>query len=74
MIEKSWVWFDNGTELSLQEKIKRAIKYYQEKHQKLVYKVYINSSELINVEPPLIDNVEIIPTNNVLLHHYYLVE
>lgn len=73
MIEKSWIWFDNGTELPLQEKIERAIKYYQEKYQKQVHKVYINASELIHVEPPVIDGVEIVSTNNVLLHHYYLV-
>ena len=64
------LWLDNDTKRPFDEKVQRAVEYYQQK--------YGHNPEICHVNPQMIEKskkvgkVEVEPLNSVLPHHFWL--
>ena len=66
-----WMWFDDDPGRSLQEKIERAVKRYQERYGRLPTACYVNKKHVTG-EGFRCGNMKVIPAPNILPHHFFL--
>mgnify|MGYP007059447595 CR=1 FL=1 len=64
------LWLDDDRHRSLEEKVDRAVAYYQEKYGRMPEMCLVNSQML--TDEKRIGNISIQPTANVLPHHFWL--
>ncbi|MCA9941556.1 MAG: hypothetical protein KC418_23110 [Anaerolineales bacterium] len=64
------LWLDDDKARSLDEKVKRAAAYYEEKYGLAAELCLVNKAML--AEARQVDQVEVRPVNNVILHHFWV--
>jgi hypothetical protein len=64
------LWLDADAHRTLEEKVKRAVEYYKEKYGRTPTEAQVNIGAL--AEPKQIGSVKVIPTKNILPHHFWI--
>ena len=64
------LWLDDDRHRSLEEKVSRAVEYYQEKYGRMPEMCLVNKGML--AAEKVVGNVNVQPIANVLPHHFWL--
>jgi len=64
------LWLDDDAKRPLEEKVTRAVEYYEQKYGQLPEVCLVNPTQLS--QKKVIGTIEIQPLRTVLLHHFWL--
>lgn len=64
------MWLDADTHRTLEEKVKQASRYYQDKYGQKPTEAQVNSKTL--PEERVIGGLRVVPAKNILLHHIWI--
>ncbi len=64
------LWLDDDKSRSLEEKVKRAVAYYRDKYGQSPELCLVNKAML--AETQQVDQVQVRPAGNVILHHFWV--
>jgi hypothetical protein len=64
------LWLDDDRNRSLEEKVSRAVEYYQEKYGRMPEMCLVNQGMLSGEK--LVGKVNVQPIGNILPHHFWL--
>jgi hypothetical protein len=64
------LWLDNDTKRPLEEKVQRAVEYYQEKYGRVPELCLVNPGIL--AEKQQVGRIEVEPLRTILPHHFWL--
>jgi hypothetical protein len=70
-MQEGMLWYDDDSERTLEEKVRRAADYYRDKFGRLPDLCLLNPNTL-NGGPAKVAKIELRTKPNVLLHHFWL--
>ena len=72
MMDTGMLWYDDDKKRTMDEKIRRAVDYYQEKYGRMPNLCLINPNLAANGDGQTLEMIELRTANNVLPHHFWV--